>query len=256
MLFPLLLLAVGVVVTRDDRATVMPGLGSADAVYRIEMARDREQVVLARRLDTGAWVVASAADAPGDTVRIEALIDRLRRLSGPALDAAPSAREPLELRLTARDGRVLGHAGFLAGAAQGRDSDGRPTGPWIALAQTPALPLWPSAWSSLSPPRIAATDVATVERVTADGPGRLSDADAARVALRLERLSAVGFLPASAINWAGAEAFRVTLADGQVIDLQTVPDGEGGFHLRLTSDTLAEVRAARAFAFRLPESLA
>lgn len=234
----------------------MPDLGALDSVFRIELARGREQVVLARRLDTGAWVVASAADAPGDAARIAALVGRLRQLSGTPLAAPPSDREPLELRLTARDGRVLGHAGFVAGAAQPRDSDGRPAGPWIALAQTPALPLWPSAWSSLSPPAIAAASVAIVERITPDGPQRLDPAEAARAALRLERLSAVGFVPAAAVNWAGATTLRVTLADGQVIDTQTVPDGEGGAHLRLTSETLPDIRAARAFAFRLPEPLA
>jgi hypothetical protein len=234
----------------------MPDLPGADAVVRIEMARGRDQVVLARRADTDGWIVASAADAPGDVARIEALVSRLGRLSGPPLEGPPSPREPLEVRLTGRDGRVLGHAGFLTGAAQARDGSGRPAGPWIALSQTPALPLWPSAWSSLTPPRIVAAQVAHVDRIRADGRERLPVPEAARVALRLERLSAVGFVDAARVNWAGAEAFRVTLADGQAIDLQTVPDGEGGFFLRLTSDTLAEVRAARGFAFRLPESLA
>lgn len=234
----------------------MPGLPGADSVWRIEMARGRDQVVLARRADTGGWIIASAADAPGNAARIEALIDRLRRLSGLPLEGPPSAREALEVRLSGRDGRVLGHAGFLTGAAQARDSAGRPAGPWIALAQTPALPLWPSAWSSLEPPRIEAARVAGVDRIRVGGRERLAVAEAARVALRLERLSPVGFVAAASVNWAGAEAFRVTLADGQAIDVQTVPDGEGGFFLRLTSDTLPEVRAARAFAFRLPEALA
>ncbi|MFN3371464.1 MAG: hypothetical protein ACK4Z0_08065 [Sphingomonadaceae bacterium] len=220
------------------------------------MARGREQVVLARRLDTGDWVVVSAADAPGDSARIEALVERLRRLSGPPLAEAPSSSEPLEIRLADREGRVLGHAGFLAGAAQARDPAGRPQGPWVALARTPALPLWPSAWSSLRPPRIAATDVARVERITADGRQPLAGSEAARVALKLERLGAVGFVAAATVNRAGAERYRVTLADGQAIDVETVPDGEGGVRLRLTSDTLPEVRAARVYAFRLPEPLA
>jgi hypothetical protein len=47
----------------------------------------------------------------------------------------------------------------------------------------------------------------------------------------------------------------VRLTDGQAIDIQQVPDGEGRWHLRFTSDTLTEIRAIRRFAYRSERAL-
>jgi hypothetical protein len=251
MLAPLLIF--GVQMARRDAGTqrLLPGL-EADAVARIEIARGREQVVLGRRMDTGAWELLSAADAPGDEARIAATLDRLADLRGRPLPegAPPQRREPLEIRLSDAQGRVLGHAAFWTGEAARL-----PGGPRLAVDGAPALPLWQSAWASLSPPRIVAGEVAAVERLTPDGPELLPTDAAVEVARMLGGLTATDFVAGASVSWAGARQLRVRMADGQVIDLQQVPDGEGRFHLRLTSDTWTDVRAVRRFAFRVREPL-
>lgn len=224
----------------------------ADDVARVELARGREQVVLARRIDTGQWELLSAADAPGDAARIRAAIDAMVELKGRPLPAgAPERRrEPLEVRLSNQAGEVLGHAGFWAGEAARL-----PSGTRIAVADVPALPLWQSAWSSLQPPAIAPGEVAAVERLTPAGPVLLSTDEAVGVARMLGNLRATDFVAGATVSWAGARLLRVRMADGSAIDLQQVPDGDGRYHLRLTSDTRTDVRATRRFAFRVGSEL-
>jgi hypothetical protein len=203
-------------------------------------------------MDTGQWEILSAADAPGNAARIEAAIGTLVRLRGQAVPdgTPPPRREPLEVRLSDRDGKVLGHAGFWS-----REAARLPDGPRLSVADLPALPLWQSAWSSLKPPLIVPGEVAAVERLTPDGPVALSTDAAVEVARVLGGLSATDFVSGATVSWAGARLLRVRMADGSAIDLQQVPDGEGRYHLRLTSDTRTDVRAARRFAFRVGVAL-
>jgi hypothetical protein len=231
---------------------LLPGIGSPSEVARIEIARGREQVVLVRRIDTGAWEILSAADAPGDSARIEAAIARLATLRGEPLpaDAPPPKREPLQVRLTDKAGTEIGHAAFWTGEGQAL-----PDGERIALVNSPALPLWPSAWTSLVPPAIAPGKVAAAQRLSADGPVELPLDETTAVARMLGSLSARDFMGSTSVNWAGARQVRVLMADGSSIDLQQVPDGDGRFFLRMTSDSRADVRQARRYAFRVSESL-
>lgn len=252
-LFLLPALLLGGLALRTHRATapVLPGL-EPDRVARIELARGREQVVLARRQDTGAWEILSAADAPGDEDRIARTLAALKALRGvPAAPgtAAPAA-EPLELRLSDADGATLAAAGFHAGEAVQR-----PSGTRLALKAVPALPLWPSAWSSLEPPAIPVERIAAVERLTAQGPVPLDSEQTVAAATLLAGLSARDFVGGASVSWAGSSLYRIRLSDGQAIDVQQVPDGEGRWHLRFTSDTLTDIRAARRFAFRSEKPL-
>ncbi|MGL6044490.1 MAG: hypothetical protein ACRC1J_11250 [Sandaracinobacteroides sp.] len=230
---------------------LMPAF-AATSVAKIEMAAGRDQVVLGRRLDTGRWEILSAADAPGDSARIAATIERLRELRGKPLPegAPPSRTEPLEVRLQDAEGRVLGHAAIWPGEVRRL-----PDGLRLAIAAPPALPLWPSAWSTLAAPKVPVGSIAQVERLTPAGPVALGTEDAVRVAALLESLSAKDFVAGSSVNWMGASLLRVRLADGNSLDLQQVSDGDGRFHLRLTSDTLTQIRATRHFAFRVSEAL-
>lgn len=251
LLAPLLIFGVQHLRREAGTQALLPGLDRA-AVARIEIARGREQVVLARRLDTGAWELLSAADAPADAARIADAIDRLAKLKGRPLpaDTPAQTREPLEVRLSDERGVPLGHAAIWhSEAAQ------LPSGVRLAIADAPALPLWQSAWSSLRPPRIPAAEVAVVERLAPGGPVPLPTDEAVRVAKMLDRLAPEDFVAGATVSWAGARLLRVRMTDGQAIDLQQVPDGEGRYHLRLTSDTRTDVRAARHFAFRVTEPL-
>ena len=218
-------------------------------VARIELGHGEQNLVLARA-GPHEWVIPSAAGAPADAVRIDAALDRLAALEGkPAADAAPASahgRAPVTVRLLDAKGAPLAEAAFWTHAARAL-----PDGPLLAIARPPALPLWPSAWSSQKAPQIDAAKVLKAERLTAAGPVALSDAEAARVAAMLGRLSATDFVAAGSVDWAGARMVRVTLVDGTAIDLAQVPDGEGRYHLRLASDTHADVRAARKLAFRV-----
>lgn len=251
LLAPLLIFGIQHWRTSAGTELLLPGLDRA-AVARIEIARGRDQVVIARRMDTGAWEVLSAADAPGNGERIAATLDRLAELRGRPFPegAPPERREPLEIRLSDAQGRVVGHAAFWSGAAARL-----PEGPRLAIDAPPPLPLWQSAWATLTPPRIEPGEVATVERLTPDGPVPLPTDAAVEVATMLGSLTATDFVSGAAVSWAGARLLRVRLADGQAIDVQQVPDGEGRYHLRLTSDTRTDVRAARRFAFRVSEPL-
>jgi hypothetical protein len=151
-------------------------------------------------------------------------------------------------------GNRLGAAAFRPGAAAVLGADGA-RGPWRVPDRMPALPLWPSAWTSLVAPVIPAASVVTAVELTAGGPRPLDPAATERIAAALARLSARGFAAASSVDWAGARLLRLGLRDGGTIDLQTVPDGNGGAWLRLTSDTRADVRAVRRYAFRSVQPL-
>jgi hypothetical protein len=154
------------------------------------------------------------------------------------------------VRLSDAAGRELGYAAFSTGEAQAL-----PGGARIALERTPALPLWPSAWTSLEPPRIDVGQMEGVARLTSAGPAPLPAAAVGDVARMLVGLSARDFVGGASVNWAGARQVRVMLADGSAIDLQQVPDGAGRYHLRMTSDSRTDVRAARRYAFRVADPL-
>ncbi|QMW22384.1 hypothetical protein [Sandaracinobacteroides saxicola] len=238
----LVLLLIGL---RDWRQSdrLFPGLDPS-AVTRIELARGRAQVVLLRRADLDRWVVLSAADAPADERRIDALLRDLTRLRGrPPVTPLP-AEEPLQLRLYDRQGLTLASAGFfdrraVLGARH------------LMLDHTPSLPLWPSAWSTLQPPRIAADSIVSARRISAAGSTPLSPSDTARLGTILSRLSAQDFVAAASVNWAGADYLQATRRDGSLIEIQSLPAGDGRNHVRLTSPTDPELRMARRYAWRV-----
>lgn len=231
---------------------------SPDEVARIELSHAGEELVLSRKAAAGPdgaqWSIPTAADAPGDAARIRAALVRLAKLEGKPVDSdapAPAAkREPVILRLLDAKGKPLAEAAFWS-----REVRPIPDGPLLAIEKPPALPLWPSAWSSQKPPRIDPSTVVKAERLTPEGPVALPDSDAAEIAAMLGGLSAGDFVAASGVDWMGARMVRVTLLDGSAIDLAQVPDGEGRFHLRLASDTRADVRASRRLAFRVSKAL-
>ncbi len=213
------------------------------AIVRIELARGRDQLVLQRRRDTGAWVIASAEDAPGDSARIAALIASLRALErgGPA--AAVPAGEPLELRLTTEDDRTAAHHALWPGVAR-RLPGGAP------FATSLALPtLAPSAWSTLAPPVI---DPATLVEARAIRPGAailLDAAERAALAADLGALAAAGWVPARQLDWTTASYVQARRRDGSVVELQRLALADGRRFARLTSDRDPALRAVRHFAF-------
>jgi hypothetical protein len=235
LLVPLLLLAIGV--GRDGRGVApFPGL-EPDAVHRVEMARGRHQVVLARRADTGRWAVLSAADAPAHEDRIARLLDALHDMRGTPADRAGPG-EALEIRLSAADGSVLGHAAIRPGAVTPL-----PEGSPLAVADLPAFPLWQSAWADVAAPRIPPAEIVAVRR--------LAFAAALTAARRLvATLSARGLVAAGGVNWAGATTLQLTMADGGLVDIQQVRTGPGTWLVRLNADTRPDIRAARIYAFR------
>jgi hypothetical protein len=251
LLLPSLLLGGQALRSHLATAPLMPGL-QPDEVARIELARGREQVVLARRADTGAWEILSAADAPADAARIARTLAELKALRGPPIPAGtpPPRAEALELRLSDARGETLGAAGFWSDQAAAR-----PPGPRIALARPPALPLWQSAWSTLGPPPIPVERIAAIERLTPEGPVLLDSGQTGAAATLLAGLGPKDFVAGAGVSWAGSNLYRVRLTDGQAIDIQQVPDGEGRWHLRFTSDTLTEIRAIRRFAYRSERAL-
>ena len=251
LLAPMLLL--GALLWRDNAGTqaLMRDI-DREAVAGIELSREGERVVLARKAGTGGWEIPSAADAPADEARIRRSLDELLALRGRpvAANAPEQQRAPLTVRLSDADGKALGEAAFWAGEAQRL-----PDGERLSLAKTPALPVWPSAWSTLQAPRIPADRIAAVEELGEDGPKALSAEATVQVAKILADLGAKDFVAGADVSWSGAKLLRVKLVDGTVIDLQQVPDGDGRYFLRLTSDTLESVRAARRYAFRVAEPL-
>lgn len=247
VLVPILAFGTAQVAQIAGTKRLFPDLKSETQVARIEIARGREQVVLVRRADTGQWEILSAADAPGDDRRIIAFIERMRALRGAPARTAPSPREPLEVRLTNAAGEALAHAGFWTGEAI-RRSDGQR----LTLQQTPAIPLWPSAWSSLKPPPFAPTDIRQVDRLTADGLAPATPQSGADISRILASLSSIGFVAGSSLRWQQANSYRVQLADGREIDVQIVRAEDGARYVRLTADADPAIRALRRYAFRVP----
>lgn len=231
---------------------LFPDMPGAKDIGRIEIARGTEQIVLHRKLDTGAWVLLSADDAPGDKARIEAVLKALRDLRGTpvATDTPLPRREGLELRLSDRKGREVGHAVFWTGQASRLPEQRR-----LDLRKIPALPLWPSAWSTLEPPKIAADDIVSATRITPGTAVALAEPEVRALAKLLSELSATGFVPARQVNWAAADYVQAKTRSGALIEVQAAPAGQGSYHVRLTSDSLPGVRAVRAFAFQAPAGL-
>lgn len=258
----LLLLLVPVVIFTAiaiaDDATIMPLLPDLDLsrVAQVELSHDGDLLLLVRnRGAQGAgWQIRSAADAPGNVALIEDTLERIATIKGrprpPAAQDDAPARLPVEVRLLDEHGSQLAITAFWEDRAQVQ-----PDGPDLTIARPPALPLWPSAWSSLAAPRINIDRIAHVQRLTATGPERLDDTEAAQMALALGRLSARGFVAGADVDWQGSRMWRVRLADGQTLDLAQVADGEGHFFVRLSSADLADVQASQRFAFRMAESL-
>lgn len=219
---------------------------------RIELSHERQTLILVRQDEKAPWLIETAAMAPADPDRVNAALARWAALDGKSTGAGAAVppRPPVTLRLKDGRDRTLAQAAFWSGAAR-RLPDG-----WlVAIPKPPALPLWPSAWSSVQPPRLDPSLIVKAERLMASGPVALSDAATADIAAMLGRLSAGDFAAGSAVDWAGARLARVTLVDGTVTDLAQVPDGEGRYYLRLASDTRADVRATRKLAFRVSEPL-
>ena len=250
LLLPLLVFGGAAVWRTMTSAAVFPDLPDADDITRIEIARERQQVVLARQ-PGGRWLLISADDAPGDAARISTTIRELRAMRGTMVAAgAPSQRrEGVEVRLTDRSGAVVGHARFWTDEAMRLPAQQR-----LTIADAPALPLWPSAWSSLRPPAIAADALVSARRITPAGATELSRPAVRALGAQLAGLSASGFAPARTLNWVGADYVQATTRDGSLIEVQAIP-ADDGYHVRLTSDRAAEIRAARAFAFRMQKAL-
>ncbi len=245
---PMVLLAGLIGWQRLGQDSLLPGLDVAD-VEMIELERAGEKLVIIREGE--GWIIPSAADAPGDSARIERALDGLKAARGTPLgEKGEARREPLKLRLLGRNGKPVAEAAFWTGVGQSL-----PDGPLLQLVAMPALPSWPSAWSSLQAPRVDPATVASVAQLTTDGIEPLDANAAVAVAKMLGGLSATGFVAASDVNWAGGHMLRVTLTDGRTIDLLQVPDGEQRYFLRLASDNVQTVRETRRFAFRVSDPL-
>lgn len=255
--------ALSALIGRVAQEPLLPGLDVAQ-VAQVEIAHGADLLLLVRARNGGAgagaerWQIRSAADAPGDALRIDGLLRRIAQLQGTPLDAAAQAAA----RAADRSGAVA--VVRLRDATGGRIAeiefgDGLarvlPDGPALAIARGPALPMWASAWSSLQPPVLPLDRVARVARLTANGLQPLGDRDAARVVRILSRLSAHGFRPGTDIDWSGDRMLRVQFADGSRLDVAQAPDRDGQYFLRLASDDLPTVKASERFAFRSAESL-
>ncbi len=253
LLAPVLLFSAIAITSRVEPVLLLPEFDSA-AVAQIELSHGRDILLLVRERQGNGWVIRSAADAPGDTARIEATLARIVATAGqpPADGAAPAAAgaAPMDVRLLDGAGNRLAELAFWSNRAKLL-----PDGPELAIARAPALPMWPSAWSSLRPPAIDIGKIARVQRLTPDGLRLLDDGDAARVGLVLGRLTAQGFRSGAEIDWRGSRMLRVRFVDGSSLDLAQVPDGEGRFFLRLASGDRRDVQAVERFAFRVAESL-
>lgn len=218
------------------------GVADAPAVSRIEMAQGRDQLVLEVRRDTGAWVLASAHDAPGDAERIAAFVEAVRDLE----EGAPAERpagEPLEVRLTAEDGTVIRHLALWPGIAEARPI-GRPF-----VSTLPVPDLGPSAWSRLAPPAIDPAGLVAARRITPAGATALDPAARAALAAELASLSADGWVPARSLDWSAAEYLQVTRADGEILEVQRLARPDGRRFVRLTAERDPAFRAVRFFAF-------
>lgn len=217
-------------------------LADAPAVTRVELAQGRDQLVLEARRDTGAWVLASAHDAPGDPERIAAFVEAVRNLE----EGAPAERpagDPVEVRLTAEDGTVIRHLALWPGIAEARPI-GRPF-----TSTLPVPDLRPSAWSRLAPPAIDPAGIVAARRITPAGATELDAAALAALAAELAALSADGWVPARSLDWSAAEYLQVTRADGEILEIQRLARPDGRPFVRLTAERDPAFRAVRFFAF-------
>lgn len=239
---------------RGGGERLFPDVRPAD-VGTIELLGASRSVTLARQGE--GWIITSAADAPGDKARIETTLTELVRLSGRAnganRTAATTTPPPLRITLRDADGATLGVAGLWEGEGT-RMRDGAPD-PRLTINDMPALPAWPSAWSSLEAPAITPDMIVSGSHITIDGPQPLSPDEMIMVARMLSNLSPRGFVAASDLNWAGARLLQVKLRDGATIDVQIASNAEGETFLRLTSDDKPEVRDVRHYAFATPLKL-
>jgi hypothetical protein len=224
-----------------------PGPGMPD-IKRVEMALGRDQLVIERRRDTGQWVIASANDAPGDPERIGQLVDALLSFDGGSPVAALPPDEPMELRLTAADGRVLRHLALWPGVARALP-DGAP---FATSLDRPELA--PSAWSTLAPPAIDPAMLVTAVAIGPGGATALPPADRAALAADLGGIGAAGWVPARQLDWTTASYVQATRSDGVVVEIQRLTLGDGRRFIRLTSDRDPALRAVRFFAFPLPDA--
>lgn len=213
------------------------------------MALGRDQLVLDRRQDTGQWVIASAHDAPGDPERIAALVKALLALDprGPARPLP--AEEPMELRLTGADDRVVRHVALWPGVARLL-----PNGAPFATAMT-RPDLAPSAWSTLAPPAIDPARLVAAEAIGPDGAIPLAPAERAALAEDLRQLQANGWVPARRLDWTTASYVQARRTDGAVVEIQRLELPDGRRFVRLTSDRDPALRAVRFFAFPLPSAV-
>ncbi|MFA7439519.1 MAG: hypothetical protein WCZ66_00970 [Sphingomonadaceae bacterium] len=245
-------LVLGLLFLFHDRGTnLFPDLEPA-AVAHIELSHRGSGLRLERRED--GWILPSAANAPGDTARIERLLLALTHIAGEPLATEDTPRTaPLTVILRDSGGKILGIAAFRNGEAARLISDGTVISR-LSIAQLPALPLWPSAWSSLEPPAIPRDSVRQIWLTGGAAPMAMNAADTATVANILSRLSAQNFVIADDLDWQDARQLRVQLTDGAMVDVQAVQQDDRWF-VRLSSDARADIRAASAFAFAAPEPL-
>lgn len=247
---PFLILAL-LALFQDQGTRLFPDLDPA-TVTHVELSHQGNALHLQRQGD--GWILVSAANAPGDTVRIGRLLTALARITGEPLASLPAPRTP-PLVVTLRDegGAILGKAAFRSGEAARLMPDGSMVSR-IAVARLPALPLWPSAWSSLEPPEITRDTIRHIWLTGGAAPMELNAADTAIVADILSRLSAHGFAAAADLDWADARQLRVQLTDGTMINVRAIEIDDRWF-VRLLSDERADLRAAGAFAFAAPQPL-
>ncbi|WP_448582101.1 hypothetical protein [Thermaurantiacus sp.] len=220
----------------------------APPIVRVEMAIGREQLILERRRDTGAWVIASANDAPGDAERIDQLVKSVLALKEGAAAAARPADEPMQIRLTSAAGRVVRHIALWPQVARTLP-DGRPF-----LTDFAPPELSPSAWSTLAPPPLNLADLQSAEAIGPGGPTPLPPAKRAALRADLEGLGARGWVLARTLDWTAATYVQARRADGAVIEIQHLTLADGRRFVRLTSDRDPALRSVRFFAFRLPDS--
>jgi hypothetical protein len=224
------------------RGGFFPESPKPGAVYRVEIAHGRKQVVLERKLDTGQWVIASADAAPADAAKVQRLVSAVLSLRPGDPVAVPDG-EPVALRLSDRNGEALAFAGVWNGVLRRL-----PDGPAIR-AQLPEIELEPSAWSTLAAPRIGVADVVGGSRFAADGEVALDPEELQRVMRDLAAISSAGWRPARELDWTGAAYVQLRLADGRIVEMQQTQDVGGNRYIRLTAEADPALRALRFFAF-------
>ncbi len=227
-----------------------------DTVARITISKQAEghhsrPLVLEKGPD--GWIIRSAANAPADSRKIAAVLGQLADLRGPAADSSDADIQTsrLEVHLADRNGRELAAAAFRDTLASRL-----PSGPAIIAPTLPALPDWPSGWTTLEPPKIAVGRIVAVEAIgERQPPVRLPPEAVAQTVAILLSLSPQGFTGSNQVDWSGATSLRVLLDDGATIRLDQVPDGGGRYLLRLSGDRGTRHDLGSAYAFRVERPL-